>query len=391
MRIAQERGRKSPADTRFADGAQCMNRPDKHVICYLTESAGDWGGASRVLFSNLRLIDRTRFEPLVLLPSKGRVLPLLDQIGVPYVIWGQAHEPKSAFRYAADIASAVRLFHQRRVDLLHINGTNYWRPAEILAAKLLRIPIVTHYHVVIDKPGPFVKYSDLIIAVSAYTAEASEPKSMPKAVVHNSVVLARFDQARDIRDELDLSPHDVVVSFVGQIRDIKGIDLFIRMAHAITGPSIKFLIVGECRDPEKFPGSYTEERLRSEIGEDSRIRYVGYRADVENVYRASDVVIMPSRGGEPFGLITIEAGASCKPVVATRDGGVPEIIQHGENGFLVEREDVSGLVHYTTLLIADEPLRHTMGQRARRTVEKRFTWQPVRDLEQVYDRLLSAS
>src|SRR5213595_1561398 len=135
----------------------------KRVICYLTESAGDWGGASRVLFSTLRLIDRTRFEPLVLLPSKGRILPLLERLDVPYVIWGQAHEPRGAMRYAMNIAASIRLFRRRRVDLLHINGTNYWRPAEILAARLLRVPIVTHYHVVVEQPGPFVKYSDLIV------------------------------------------------------------------------------------------------------------------------------------------------------------------------------------------------------------------------------------
>ena len=368
-----------------------MKKSNKKVICYLTESAGDWGGASRVLFSNLRLIDRTRFEPLVLLPTKGRVVPLLDQIEVPYVIWGQAHEPEGAFRYAMAIAASIRLFRQRRVDLLHINGANYWRPAEVFAARLLRIPIVTHYHVVVEKPGPFVKYSDLIVAVSTFTAEASQPKSMPKAVVHNCVVLARFDHARDIRDELGLSRDDVVVSFVGQIRDIKGIDLFIRLAHAIPGPSIKFLIVGECRDPDKFPGSYTEERLRSEMGDDSRIRYVGYRADVENVYLASDVVVMPSRGGEPFGLVTIEAGASRKPVVATRDGGVPEVIEHGENGFLVDRDDLAGLVHHTMLLIGDQELRQRMGQRGRQIVEDRFTEKPVRELERAYDRLLSST
>jgi glycosyltransferase involved in cell wall biosynthesis len=245
--------------------------------------------------------------------------------------------------------------------------------------------------VVVDKPGPFVKYSKLIVAVSGFTAEVSEPKSIPKTVVHNSVVLARFDQARDIRDELHLSPDDVVVSFVGQIRDIKGIDLFIRLAHAIPGPSIKFLIVGECRDPGKFPGAYTEERLRSEMGGDSRITYVGYRTDVENLYRASDVIVMPSRGGEPFGLINIEAGASRRPVVATRDGGIPEVIQHGENGFLVDREDLAGLVHHTALLIGDRDLRQRMGQRARQIVEERFTDKPVRALERAYERLLSSS
>ncbi len=365
-----------------------MKAAAKHVICYLTESAGDWGGASRVLFSNLRLLDRARFEPLVLLPYKGRIVPLLDQMAVAYVIWGQAHEPKGIIAYARATAASIRLFRQRRVEVLHVNGANYWRPAEILAAKLLRVPIVTHYHVVVDKPGPFVKYSSLIVAVSAFTADASLPKSVPRTVVHNSVVLTRFDEAHDIREELGLAPQDVVVSFVGQIRDFKGIDLFIRMAHAVAAPSARFLIVGECRDPNRFPGSYTEERLRSEIGDDSRIRYVGYRSDVENIYRASDIVVMPSRGGEPFGLITIEAGASRRPVVATRDGGIPEVIQHGENGFLVEREDLAALAHYTAMLVDDPMLRQRMGERARQIVEERFTERPVRELERAYERLL---
>ena len=174
--------------------------------------------------------------------------------------------------------------------------------------------------------------------------------------------------AARIREELDLSPDDVVISFVGQIRDIKGIDVFIRMAHAISAPSAKFLIVGECRDPDRFPGSYTEKRLRSEMGNDTRIKYVGYRSDVENVYRASDIVVMPSRGGEPFGLVTIEAGASHRPVVATRDGGMPEVIVHGENGFLIERDDLAALVNCTTLLIDNRELRQRMGERARQIV-----------------------
>ena len=362
--------------------------PARRVIAYLTESAGDWGGASRVLFSTLRLIDRARFQPLVLLPSKGRILPLLDEIAVPYVIWGQAHEPQRVLPYARAILASLRLLRARRVDLLHVNGANYWRPAELLAARMLSIPIVTHYHVVVDKPGPFVKFSSLIIAVSAYTADVSEPRSIPKAIVHNSVVLARFDQARDIREELGIEANAVVVTFVGQIRENKGIDLFIRLAHALPSPSLRFLVVGECRDPARFPGAYTEERLRNEIGGDTRIRYVGYRADVENVYRSSDIVVMPSRGGEPFGLITIEAGASRRPVVATRDGGVPEVITHGENGFLVEREDLAGLVQHTAMLAGDAALRRRTGERARQIVEERFTEKPVRDLEAAYEGLL---
>jgi glycosyltransferase involved in cell wall biosynthesis len=207
-------------------------------------------------------------------------------------------------------------------------------------------------------------------------------------VIHNAVDLRRFDEAVDIRSELGLGRGDVVVSFIGQIREIKGIDLFIRMARATPGANLRFLIAGACRDPVKFKGAYTEERLRAEIADDQRIRYVGYRTDVHNVYRSSDIIVMPSRWGEPFGLINIEAGAAGKPVVSTRDGGIPEIIRHGENGFLVEREDVEGLVHYTARLAGSEALRRRIGGRAREIVEEHFTSRPVRKLEQAYERLL---
>lgn len=366
-----------------------MADPKKKIICYLSAAAGDWGGASRVLFTNIRLLDRSRFEPLVLLPSDGPIVPLLDELRIGYVIWGRQREPNGWLRYGADVLEAARLFRQQRVDLLHVNHANYWRPAEILAAKMLRIPVVTHYHVVIDRPGPFVRLSNLIAAVSEYAAQRSLPREVPKVVIHNSVSLERFDTARDIRAELGFASSDVVVAFLGQIRAIKGIDLFIRMAHRIEGGHVKFMIAGECRDPEKFEGSYTEARLREEIGADARIRYVGYRTDVQHLFRSCDIVVMPSRWGEAFGLINIEAGASRKPMVCSRDGGIPEIITHGENGFLVEREDVDGLVHHTRLLVENAALRRRMGDRARAIVEERFTTRPVRQLEHAYERLLA--
>jgi glycosyltransferase involved in cell wall biosynthesis len=358
------------------------------TICYLAGSSGDWGGASRVLFANLELLNRERYRPIVLLPSPGPIEPRLKRLGIRYEIWGKDHEPDGKLQYVLDIVRVAKFFKRNHVELLHINHAGYWRPAEVLAAKLVGIPIVTHYHRTIKEPGPFVKYSSLILAVSEYTATHSEPRSAQKVVIHNSVQLDRFDHARDIRNELGLGESDVVVSFIGQIRTIKGIDLFIEMAHRIAGRGVKFLIVGECRDPGRFEGSYTEERLRTEIGADERIRYVGYRSDVENVYRSSDIIVMPSRWGEPFGLINIEAGAARRPMVSTRDGGIPEIIRHGENGFLVEPNDLAGLIRCTTLLIEDKALRLRMGQRARQIVEEQFTEGPVRKLERAYDALL---
>lgn len=360
----------------------------KKTICYLSASAGDWGGASRVLFTNLRLLDRNKYHPIVLLPKKGPILPVLDKLDISYVLWGRQHEPDGVIRYLRSIIKSVRFFRQNRVDLLHINHANYWRPAEVVAAKLLGIPIITHYHVVVNKPGPFVKYSTCIAAVSRYTADHSLPEKIPKVVIHNSVDVSRYDNAKSIRDELCLKEDDVVVSFIGQIRDIKGVDLFIKMAHGIEGGNVKFLIVGECRDPEIYHGSYTKEMLDEEIDGDTRILYTGYRSDVENIYASSDIIVMPSRWEEPFGLINIEAGAARKPMISTNVGGIAEIIRHGENGYLADGEDVASLIAYTSKLIEDTKLRLQMGARAREIVDEMFTTRPIRELERLYDKLV---
>jgi len=62
------------------------------------------------------------------------------------------------------------------------------------------------------------------------------------------------------------------------------------MAHQISEPNACFLIAGECRNPEKFPGSYSEMDLKAMAGDDARIRYVGYVDQVENVYHITDIV-----------------------------------------------------------------------------------------------------
>jgi glycosyltransferase involved in cell wall biosynthesis len=97
---------------------------------------------------------------------------------------------------------------------------------------------------------------------------------------------------------------------------------------------------------------------------------------------------MPSRWDEPFGLVNIEAGASRRPIVAAAVGGIPEIVVHGETGFLFERGDAVGFAKYLRQLVDDESLRKHMGEAGRLHVERNFTSQPVRQLEGIYDGVL---
>jgi glycosyltransferase involved in cell wall biosynthesis len=362
--------------------------PGRHRIVFLAGTNADWGGASRVLFNTLRAINRTVFEPIVLLSRPGPGVAVLDDLGIAHRIWRPVPELEDGLLgYSSGLVRALRALRELRAELLDVNF-NFWRPAEILAARLLGIPVVTHFHAIVTSAGPFLRFSSAIAAVSDHVARQSASSGRRIEVIPNTVTLERFDRAASLRPELELEESSVVVSFVGQIRENKGIDSFLRMAHAIDDPNVRFLIAGECRDQNRFEGAYDIDRLRREIGDDDRIRYLGYRRDVENVFRTSDILVVPSRWGEPFGLINIEAGAVGIPVVATRDGGIPEVISDGETGLLVDVGDEGALIAAVRRLVESPELRARMGRRAREVVEAQFTTAPVRKLERLYLELI---
>lgn len=353
----------------------------KPVICFFTNSAGNWGGASRVLFTNLWQLDTRRLSPLLILPRKGPIEEELKSRKIRYEIWNDFTEPGAPLLYLKSFWRALRFLRRERVALIHVNGSGFWRPAELLAARLLRIPIVAHYHVVNDKPAPAMSWCRAAIAVSRFTAEQSGPASLPKPVIYNGVDLTRFDAGRSLRAELGILEDAVVVAFLGQIREIKGVADFIAMAHRIQNPHAVFLLAGECRDPKKYAGSYSEADLAAMSAGDTRIRYVGYLKEVENLYHTADIVVVPSRWEEPLGLINLEAGACRRPVVATRVGGIPEVVLDGVNGLLVKPGNVDELVAAVERLIAAPELREKMGLAGRSLVEEKFTTRAAREFE----------
>lgn len=358
-------------------------KPDRPVICFITGSSGDWGGASRVLYTNLRLLDRSRLEPLLLLPGEGPILPELRRQELRHVIWGPLTEPGNTSAYIRAFLRALRFFRRETVSAIHVNHSNFWRPAELLAAWVLRIPIIAHYHVINDAPGPLMKFCRAAISVSQYTAEMSLPADLEKPVIYNPISLERFDAGRSMRSDLGLTEEDIVVCFLGQIRDIKGVEDFIAMARRIREPRARFLIAGECRNPVKYPGSYSPDDLKRMIGGDTRIRYIGYVKAVEDVYHTADIVVVPSRWEEPLGLINLEASACGKPVIATRVGGIPEVVQDSVNGYLVEKGNVTQLARRVEELIANPDARRRMGEAGRKMVEERFSVSLVREFETV--------
>ena len=358
-------------------------------IGYFLGTHEDWGGASRALLNFVRRIDRNRFQPIVIVTKRGLLVDQLERERIEWLVWPTHDRGRNLLRYLADIWRAGKFFRRHALHVLHVNfGTIGWKPAEIIAARMLRIPVINHLHVSFEQPSSFIRYSSTVVAVSRYVADHSQSLGVPKRVIHNVSDLERFGRGVDIRRELEFTESDVIIAFFGQLIRVKGLEMFIDVATRVVDPHARFVIAGPLR---KTQGAYTEAEVRGLVARDPRIRYLGFREDIENLYATADIIVMPSQWDEPCAMVLFEAAAAGKPVVATATGGTAEVLRQGETGFLVEREDVAGMTECVTRLIQDRELRARVGEAAWHLARRSLAVEPVRQLEMLYVSLTGST
>lgn len=355
------------------------------VVAYFLGTNNDWGGASRAMLNFVRKLDRESFTPLVVIPRPGPIQEVLAAQGIACIVWPIHDRSPNVPRYLVAILRSMAFFWRQRVALAHLNyGAIGWKPAEILAARLLGIPILNHLHTPIRRSPSYLRYSAALVGVSRFVCDRSERRGVACHVVHNVADFERFGSGVPKRGALGFADDAIVVGFFGQVRRIKGITQFLEMARRIPDRRVAFLIAGELKGQDTFSAA----EFAAMTGADDRIKYLGYREDVEDLYASCDIVVMPSQWEEPCAMVLFEASAAGKPIVATATGGTPEIVVDGETGFLVARDDLNALVERVLALVRDERLRSRIGARAKERALSGFAGAPVRRLEGLYRTLL---
>jgi glycosyltransferase involved in cell wall biosynthesis len=213
-----------------------------------------------------------------------------------------------------------------------------------------------------------MRRADRLLAISRFVAaSAVEQGYRPERVVVALNALAPHDAAATgisttddraaICRELEIDDAAVLLCIVARINEWKGHDLLLRaFAIAIEQvPDAILLVVGQ-DDGQRA----TLEQLANSLGITSRVRFTGFRADAHRFVAACDVFVMPSVE-EPFGLVFLEAMALGRPVVATNDGGTPEVVVDGVTGLLSAQGDVDALADHLVRLAADPTLRARLG------------------------------
>lgn len=213
------------------------------------------------------------------------------------------------------------------------------------------------------KVGHYVAVSKAV--AEALTADGVEPSRV--TVVPNGVDVARLTHAAQgpLLTEL---PKGVRVGFVGRLRPVKGGEVFLQAAKLISAqrPEVSFVIAGS--------GTLGADLrvLSAKMGLASRVRFIGFVDPVAPVQRALDVVVIPSLS-EAFGLSAIEALALRVPVVASRAGGLPEIIVDGETGLLVPPGDPRAIADAVYRVLDDPELGRRMAAAGAQLVQERYT------------------
>jgi glycosyltransferase involved in cell wall biosynthesis len=263
----------------------------------------------------------------------------------------------------------VRLIRRERVDLVHTHLTTAsWIGA--LAARVARVPSLAHVHAADSKT--WFQHADYQVAVargvkSHLVEQGVKSKRIP--VCYYGLDVARYDElpARDdLRRELRL-PLDVpVVVVAASLQERKGHKYLLR-AMARLGPklpNLHALFAGEGPEEESL------RALATELGLVDRVRFLGF-TDVRRVVPACDVFCLPSRK-EGLSIAVMEAMAMRVPVLATRIAGMPEVIEDGQSGLLVEPFQEEPLANALARLVEDPALRARLADRARREIEAKW-------------------
>ena len=286
------------------------------------------------------------------------------------------------------------------VHQTHVN----WK---YFAAKILGIPIISHSHGYpnIGRSDKFfAKFIDRFIHISRDVSEQQIKQGISKEksiVVNNAVDLDDYKKKYDIetiRNEFDIGNDDIVIGIVGRICWWKGQDIFVQAISEVRKkyPNVVGLVVG---DVEKNANKKQNEKFSKDlcvtiaaIGMEKKIIFTGPRNDVPRLLSAIDVLVHASTTPEPFGLVVIEAMASKKPVIATRAGGILDIIENEKNGLLVPCGDSRAMARSIFLLIEKKDVREKLGRAAFQRISDFFTVQHQAIAVQcVYDELLQDS
>lgn len=369
-----------------------------HVL-FIVDELIEMGGAERALMRIIQLLPRDRFRPTAITFRADLDQPLVAGFPCPLTVVPLGRTVGwNALRAARRIRRYIREQDVRIVNTF-FETSDLW--GGLVVKSTGRVVLISsrrdmgilrnakHRHAYRLLRGIFDRIITVSEGVRQYCLEVDRLAPERVVTVYNGIE-DRLPEKTDrsaVRASLGLRDSDLVITTVGHVRKVKGVDIFARTALHLERrfPDARFVVVGDVHEP----GHMAELHgmiARGEAG--AQMRFVGPREDIPSILAASDVFVLPSRS-EGFSNALIEAMLCGLPCVATDVGGNAEALQDGESGLVVPSESVECMSEALARLLQDAELRRRMGQAGRRRALQAFSLEGMMNgLMNVYDAAL---
>jgi glycosyltransferase involved in cell wall biosynthesis len=376
--------------------------PSKLRVCHV--ATGDlWGGAEAQILSLLSYLNEEK-QVLVsaVLFNHGKLADELRALGIDVTVISEAK-----FNAVRLLYELVRHFVRVHVDIVHAHKPKDTVLAS-LAARMAGISnIIGTIH---GSPEPLKGWSHwkmafylfldwlvnkylvtVLVAVSDDLERRLRCKYDHRKIVsiHNGLDLRKVPVSAnnlDLRKELGICEKSYVLGTVGRLVPIKAHEQLLHLASTLLAKGWKFtiLIVGEGPERKML------ETLSVQMGLSQHVILLGHQARVHDYLHLMDVFVLTSlHEGIPIALL--EALALKKPVVVTRVGGIPEVVEHGKSGLLIPPNDIQELVTSTMAVLTDRNMARYLGENGRRKIEEQFSVsQMSREMTQLYRKIALA-
>lgn len=358
----------------------------------------DLYGADKSLLHAVRAFKAQGLEPIVTVPHMGPLVDLLRSeqievhIGPVGKLTRQVMRPSKLPQVLRDIRQAMafmdRVVGSRPVALVYTNSIAAIGGAVWAARR--RLPRLWHVREIVVAPAVAATGFPLMLqwlggwcvcnsnATRDWLVSRRGRLAQRSSVIWNGLEGVADPDAAAVerfRAKLGLQPQHVLATLVGRINRWKGQGVFIDAAARIQGPGtehLRFLIVGDVADGQHHFRESMLEKIR-QLGLQDRVLWHPFTPDVDVVWKASDIAVVPSIEPEPFGRVAIEAMAHRLPVVAAGHGGLAEIVDDQRTGLLVPPADAEALAAALLRLGQSGNLRREMGHAGLERQRTRFS------------------
>lgn len=344
---------------------------------------GNWGGAQRYVYDLATGLPKNQFNVTVVV-GQGETLP--EKLAAAGIATQRLSSLDRNLNPLADFQTGLelfRIFRRERPDVVHLNSPKAGGLGA-LAARLAGVKkiIYTAHGWTFNEARPWptraliwlfswltvsLAHETVTITVSEQLQGLRFPGTKKKIkLIRNGLAAPSFLSREQAREKLFIANDKILIGTIAELHRNKGLEYLIQALEKIRNKNWQAVIIGGGEDKINL------ENLIAARGLETRIKLAGFQAEAPALLLALDIFVLPSlKEGLPYAIL--EAGLAGLPVVATRVGGIPEIITSEHSGLLIPPRDSDALTAALCLLLDSTPRRHELGQNLKQQVATHYS------------------